>query len=105
MLVKNLRLLVEKHPQPYKIGWLKRGGEHKVLDVCEIQFSIGKSYNDSVRCDVVDMDACHLLLSKPWQFDKIVNYDGRQNTYKFRWGNKTLSYYLCLTHPTLPLWT
>jgi hypothetical protein len=27
------------------------------------------------------MDACHLLLGKPWQYDLSVIYDGRHNTY------------------------
>lgn len=30
-------------------------------------FSIGKLYKDEVVCDVVNMDACHLLLGLPWK--------------------------------------
>ena len=34
-------------------------------------------------CDMVDMDACHLLLDKPWQFDIDAVYERRDNVYKF----------------------
>jgi len=27
------------------------------------------------------MDACHLLLGRPWQYDRGIVHDGRQNTY------------------------
>ena len=29
------------------------------------------------------MDVCHLLLVRPWQYDRKVIYDGFKNTYKF----------------------
>ena len=29
------------------------------------------------------MDRCHLLLGRPWQYDKRVVYDGYKNTYSF----------------------
>lgn len=29
------------------------------------------------------MDACHLLLERPWQFDRHVLHDGGNNTYSF----------------------
>ena len=32
-------------------------------------------------CDVIPMDICHMLLGKPWQFDKHVVHDGHVNTY------------------------
>ena len=44
--------------------------------------SIGK-YHDKVLCDVVPMEACHLLLGRPWQFDKKTNHDGFSNKITF----------------------
>lgn len=32
------------------------------------------------------MDACHLLLGRPWQYDREVLYDGPCNTYSFLFG-------------------
>jgi hypothetical protein len=29
------------------------------------------------------MDACHLLLGRPWQYDRRASYDGYANTYSF----------------------
>lgn len=34
-------------------------------------------------CDVVPMDAYHLLLGRPWQYDRRVVHDGFKNTYTF----------------------
>nr|GEZ53992.1 RNA-directed DNA polymerase [Tanacetum cinerariifolium] len=34
-----------------------------------VPIAIGKPYNDLVTCDVVDMEACHVLLERPWQHD------------------------------------
>ena len=50
---------------------------------CLVSFSIGKNYQDEIWCDVVPMDACHLLLGRPWQFDRNANHDGIKNTYTF----------------------
>ena len=36
-----------------------------------VSFSIGK-YKDKVLCDVVLMQARHLLLGRPWQFNRKV---------------------------------
>mgnify|MGYP000456306475 CR=1 FL=1 len=51
--------------RPYKLAWLKRGGELTVSSRALISFSIGTKYQDSVWCDIVPMDACHLLLGRP----------------------------------------
>jgi hypothetical protein len=48
-----------------------------------IQFSIGKNYKDEVLCDVTPMDACHILLGRPWQLDRRAFHDGFKNTYSF----------------------
>ncbi|KAF7135555.1 hypothetical protein RHSIM_Rhsim08G0252200 [Rhododendron simsii] len=68
--VQKLGLKTEPHPNPYKLAWLKRGNEIKVSERCLVSFSVGSKYKDQVWCDVVTMDVCHLLLGRPWQFDR-----------------------------------
>lgn len=52
-----------------------------------VYFSIGNNYKDKVWCDVVAMDACHILLGRHWQFDRSVLHDGRKNMYSFVFNN------------------
>ena len=47
----------------------KKGPSIKVTNLCHVSISIGKFYQDFVACDVVDMDACHILLGRLWQHD------------------------------------
>lgn len=90
-LVKALSLEMEKHPCPYKIGWKKKGVATKVQEVCTVPFSIGKYYAEEVKCDVVDMDACHLLLGRPWQFYVNATHRGRDNNYYFEWKGRKIA--------------
>jgi hypothetical protein len=54
-----------------------------------INFAIG-SYRDVVECDVVPMQACHILLGRPWQFDKYSMHHGRLNQYSFLHHDKKI---------------
>nr|GEV25358.1 hypothetical protein [Tanacetum cinerariifolium] len=49
-----------------------------------LQFSICMSYKDEVWCEVIPMDAAHILLGRPWKFDRKTKHDGFQNTYSFK---------------------
>ncbi|GKU89837.1 hypothetical protein SLEP1_g3923 [Rubroshorea leprosula] len=42
-----------------------------------------KTVPRKVWCDVIPMDACHLLLGHPWQFDRKAIHDSHANTYSF----------------------
>ena len=81
-LVEKLGMQTSKHPRPYKLQWLNDSGEVRVNKQVLISFSIGK-YKDEVLCDVVPMQASHLLLGRPWQFDRKVKHDGFTNKYSF----------------------
>ena len=58
----------------------------KQVEVC---FSIGK-YEDVVLFHVAPMKASHLLLGRPWQFDKKTSHNGQSNKYSFFHHNKKI---------------
>jgi len=82
-LVDKLKLKTEAHPHPYHIQWLNHGKGLGVSPRCLLALSIGKNYVDELWCDILPMDACHVLLGRPWLFNRKVVHDGQQNTYTF----------------------
>ena len=53
-----------------------------------VAFSVGR-YLDEVLCDVVPLQASHMPLGRPWQYDRHVNHDGYKNRYSFKMGDQT----------------
>ncbi|XP_074289015.1 uncharacterized protein LOC141614158 [Silene latifolia] len=84
----QLNLVTRVHPNPYNLRCLNKGSEVKVSKQCLVPFSIGKVYKDDVQCDVVPMDACHLLLGRPWEFDRNTTHQGKENVYSFKHEGK-----------------
>ena len=80
VMVDKLKLSCDRHPKPYKVSWFKKRGEVMVSHMYRIKFSI-KKFEDEAYFDVLPTDTCHLLLGKPWQFDRHTQHDGRKNTY------------------------
>lgn len=89
-LVKALKLVPIKHPNLYSTGWVKKGSETKVIEKCKVPFSIGKHNGDELVFVIMDMDACHILLRLPWQFDNFVIHNGRHNAYTFQWKGEKI---------------
>ncbi|XP_074560130.1 uncharacterized protein LOC141816203 [Curcuma longa] len=81
-LVTKLNLKTTPHARPYKLQWLSNSGELVVNQQVLINFSIGK-YEDQVLCDIVPMEASHILLGRPWQFDRRAHHDGFSNKFSF----------------------
>jgi len=44
-----------------------------------------------VLCDVVPMHTGHLLLERPWEFDRRATKDGYTNRYSFVRNNRTIT--------------
>ncbi|KAK1601654.1 hypothetical protein QYE76_016908, partial [Lolium multiflorum] len=82
-LCEKLNLTLRKHPHPYHVQWLSDKGNVKIQHTVTVNFKIGP-YEDTVECDVVPMTVCHMLLGRPWQFDKKAIHDGYSNAYTFK---------------------
>ncbi|RDX84398.1 Retrovirus-related Pol polyprotein from transposon 17.6, partial [Mucuna pruriens] len=67
-LVEKLCLQTIPHPNPYKLQWLSEQGE---------------MYKHEILCDVVLIEVTHVLLGRPWQFDRKVRHDGVTNKFSF----------------------
>ncbi|XP_048229543.1 uncharacterized protein LOC125370018 [Ricinus communis] len=79
-LVSKLKLPLRNHAKPYKLNWLNNETGLKVKKQALVSFTIG-NYHDERWCDVLPMSACHILLGRPWQFDRNAVHDGVSNIY------------------------
>ena len=59
----------------------------RVSTQVSIPLSIGR-YEDDILCDVIPMEASHILLGRPWQFDRLVIHDGFTNKHSFEFNGK-----------------
>ena len=86
-LVQDLQLSTIDYPNPYKLRWLDNKAEGFEKKQCLVSLSIG-SYSDEILCDVVDMNICHLLLVRPWQYAKHSIHNGFANVYTIEHNGK-----------------
>eukprot|EP00253_Pinus_taeda_P006251 PITA_06251 len=81
-MVEKLGLKRLKQPNPYRVSWLQKGHQLLVDEQSEVEFQIGR-YKDKIICDIMPMDVLHILLRRPWQYDRKVTHYGVLNNYKF----------------------
>ena len=55
-----------------------------------VTFQVGK-YEDQVLCDVAPMDVGHILLGRPWQFDRHIMHIGYTNKYSLVHGGRSIT--------------
>jgi len=79
---EKLGLPTISHTKLYKLQWLSQKGEIMFNKQVLITFAIRK-YKDEILCDIVPMEATHILLGRPWQYDRQVLHDGHTNKMSF----------------------
>ncbi|XP_048622747.1 uncharacterized protein LOC125591885 [Brassica napus] len=89
-LVKKLGLVTRPLSRPFRLEWLNEAGEQYVKEQVTVPLTIGR-YEDEVVCNVLPMDACHILLGRPWQFDNRRVHDGFTNRHSFDHKGKKIT--------------
>ena len=78
---KKHGLETDPHPNPHQIKWLDEDKSGvSVTRQAKILLNFGP-FKDTIICDVIPMDACHVLLGRPWEFDRAVIKYGDTNKY------------------------
>ncbi|XP_071676938.1 uncharacterized protein [Lolium perenne] len=88
-MVEKLSLPTRQRTHPYYIQWFESSRKLKVTRTTRVHFTIG-TYSDFVDCDVVPMQACSLLLARPWQFDRESVHNGKTNQYSLMHDGKKI---------------
>jgi hypothetical protein len=86
----KIGLTTRLHTHPYYIQWLNNSDKAKVTHTTRVHFSIG-TYHDYADCDIVPMQACSLLLGRPWEFDTDAIHYGRSNKYTLVHNGKKIT--------------
>jgi len=81
-------LKAEPHPHTYNVNWVDKTAQ-SITQCCQVPIHMF-SYEDNIWCDVLDIDATHILLGRPWLYDLNVASLGRYNTYEFKFNRKKI---------------
>ena len=79
-LVEKLSLPFARHPNPFRVAWVNETSI-PISCRCLITFLFGKDFEESIWCEVLPIQVSHILLERPWLFDRRVQHDGYENTY------------------------
>lgn len=79
-MVDKLKLKILAHVSPHKISWLKKSQNYMVDERAWVDFEIG-DYKDRILCEIIPLDAYHLLLAHLWEFDVKAQHECDENTY------------------------
>ncbi|TXG60052.1 hypothetical protein EZV62_014625 [Acer yangbiense] len=90
-VVERLELPKQPHPTPYRVSWINDINTVPVQYRCLVKFSLGTNYVDEVWCDVLPMTVCHLILGRPWLYDRRVTYNGFENSYSFMFNKRKIT--------------
>lgn len=63
--VRKLHLSTESYPTPYKLTSLNKDNKVIIDKHYLVSFSMGQNKFNSVWCDLMSMNACHIILRRP----------------------------------------
>ncbi|XP_021803216.1 uncharacterized protein LOC110747330 [Prunus avium] len=87
--VNRLHLQAEPHPHPFHVGWVDKT-RLPVTERCLVPLQLGPCH-EQLYCDILPMSVAHVLLGRPWLYDRHVKSCGRENTYTFQHEGKNIT--------------
>lgn len=79
-MIEKLKHPTFKHPKTYKLHRLNEENSIEVTRQALVNFLFGDACKDDIVYDVLPMDACDILLGRPWQSNKETMHNCRTYT-------------------------
>ena len=86
--IEKIGFKAKSHPQPYNVTWVDKNFHSNTQ--CRFMPIKFLSYHARIWCDVLPMDAAHILLGRPWLYDLDVTSFGKSNTNTFLFNGKKI---------------
>ena len=80
-VITKFGLKAVPHPHPYIVTWINSSAL-EVKQRCLVPIDFGL-FKDKIWSDVVTMNVGHVILGRPWLYDKDVTMYGRSNMCQF----------------------
>jgi hypothetical protein len=80
-LVSKIGLEVEKHPNPYPLGWISKDANIKETKQCNIKFVVSVDFIDEVELYVVPLDVCGVVFGIPYMYMRDAIFMRKANQY------------------------
>jgi hypothetical protein len=80
-VVKKLGLNTKMHHKPYSLNWISKDHKFPITNQCILKFSITSKYVDEVKCDVVSLETCGMVLGSPYLYDCKAIFYREENQY------------------------
>jgi len=87
--LEKMGLDAEPHSHLYNVNWVDKTAQ-SITQRRQVPIHMS-SYEDRVWCDVLNIDAAYILLSRPWLHDLNVTSLGRSNTCEFKFKGKKIA--------------
>jgi hypothetical protein len=68
-LVKKLGLKTQMHHNPYTLKWISNNHQLHITKQYTLKFAISSKFIDEVKCDVVPLSECGIVLGSPYLYD------------------------------------
>jgi len=86
--LEKMGFRAKPHPHPYNMNLVNKKAQF-ITHRCQVLIHMS-SYKNRVWCDILDIDAAHILLGRPWLYGLDVTSLDRSNTYEFKFNEKEI---------------
>lgn len=78
-MINKIVLEVHDHPITYRLGWINKDVEIKVMKQCKTKVGVCAYFINEVELDAVPLDVCGVVFVSPYMYMRDAIFKRREN--------------------------